>query len=156
MTQDTETMAVSRTVTVAAPPERAFAVFTDGFDTWWPRSHSIAEAELAEATLEPRLGGRWYERGADGSETEWGKVLAWDPPHRLVVSWHIGGSWGFEDDPARYSEIEVTFTPDGDGTRVELTHGHLERHTAPEALRDSVGGEGGWGGLLERYSAAVG
>jgi uncharacterized protein YndB with AHSA1/START domain len=156
MSQTTEQMAVSRSIMVQAPPERAFAVFTERFDTWWPRSHRIAAAEMAEAIIEPRQGGRWYERGVDGSATEWGTVLAWDPPNRLVLTWLIGGAWTFETDPDRFSEIEVTFTPDGDGTRVELTHRHLERHTAPEALREAVGSEGGWPGLLKRYADAVG
>jgi uncharacterized protein YndB with AHSA1/START domain len=148
--------AVRREVTVPAPPERAFAVFTERFDSWWPRSHHIGEPEMAEAIIEPRAGGRWYERGVDGSACDWGEVLAYDPPHRVVLSWHLNGEWAYDPDPARASEVEVTFTPAGDGTRVELVHRGFERHGATaEALRDGVTREGGWGGLLGRYSEAV-
>jgi uncharacterized protein YndB with AHSA1/START domain len=153
MTVQAKLEAVRRELTVPAPPERAFAVFTGRFDSWWPRSHSIAEADMAEAVIEPRAGGRWYERGADGGETEWGEVLAWDPPHRLMLSWQIGGDWAYDPDPAHASEIEVTFTPDGDGTRVAVEHRGFERHGASAAaLRESVGQEGGWGALLQRFA----
>jgi uncharacterized protein YndB with AHSA1/START domain len=148
--------AVRREITVNATPERAFAVFTDGFDTWWPRSHSIGEAELAKVVIEPRTGGRWYEQGVDGSVCDWGEVLAYEPPRRLVVEWRIGGDWNFEKDPDTCSEIEVLFTAEGDATRVTLEHRHLERHTGAEALKEAVGSEGGWPGLLRFYSEAVG
>jgi uncharacterized protein YndB with AHSA1/START domain len=148
--------AVRREIAVQAPPERAFAVFTERFDSWWPRSHHIGEPEMAEAIIEPRAGGRWYERGVDGSECDWGEVLAYDPPHRVVLSWHLNGEWAYDPDPAHASEVEVTFTPEGDGTRVELVHRGFER-TGPTAgaLRDGVAGEGGWGGLLKLYSEGV-
>ena len=144
--------AVTREITVQAAPERAFEVFTARFDTWWPRSHHIAPAEMAEAVIEPKAGGRWYERGVDGSEVVWGEVLAWDPPHRLRLSWRLDGSWSLESDPERCSEIEVTFTAEGDATRVALVHAHLERHTGADALRTGVSGEGGWSGLLAAYA----
>ena len=147
---------VRREVTVNATPERAFAVFTEGFDTWWPRSHHIAPAEMAKAVIEPQQGGRWYEVGVDGTRCDWGEVLAYDPPHRLALEWRIGGAWAMETDPAAVSEIHVTFTPEGDATRVTLEHRHLERHTAAEALRGAVGSEGGWNGLMKRYADAVG
>jgi uncharacterized protein YndB with AHSA1/START domain len=148
--------AVVREVTVAAPPERAFAVFAERFDTWWPRGHHIGAAEMAEAIIEPRAGGRWYERGVDGSECDWGEVLAYDPPHRLRLSWHLDGAFAYDPDPAHASEVEVTFTPVADGTRVELVHRGLERHGATaEALRAGVTREGGWGGLLDLYAKAV-
>jgi uncharacterized protein YndB with AHSA1/START domain len=156
MTHATEA-AVRREVTVHAPPERAFAVFAERFDAWWPRGHHIGQAEMAEAIIEPRAGGRWYERGTDGSECDWGEVLAYDPPHRLTLSWHLNGEWAYDPDPAHASEVEVTFTPTGDGTRVELTHRGFERHGASAgALRDGVSREGGWGGLLKLYSEALG
>ena len=156
MMQATTEMAVHRTVTVQAPPERAFAVFTERFDSWWPRSHHIAEADMEEAVIEPRAGGTWYERGVDGSRTVWGQVLAYEPPRRLVLEWRIGGKWGFEPDPAAVSEVEVTFTPAGDAaTRVDLTHRHLERHSHAAELAAAVDDERGWPGLLELYSAAV-
>ena len=156
MTQAT-VEAVRREITVPAPPERAFAVFSERFDTWWPRSHHIGAPEMAEAIVEPRTGGRWYERGVDGSECDWGEVLAYDPPHRLVLSWHLNGEWAYDPDPAHASEIEVTFTPDGDGTRVQLEHRGFERHGATAAaLREGVSGDGGWNGLLKLYSEAFG
>jgi uncharacterized protein YndB with AHSA1/START domain len=149
--------AVRRDITVQAAPEKAFRVFTERFDSWWPRSHHIAEPEMAEAIIEPREGGRWYERGVDGSTCDWGEVLTWDPPHRLVLSWRIGGDWQLESDPAAASEIEVTFTPEGDGTRVQVEHRHFERHGATAAaLAEGVGGDGGWNGLLKRYEEALG
>jgi uncharacterized protein YndB with AHSA1/START domain len=148
--------AVRREVTVQAPPERAFAVFTERFDSWWPRSHHIGTPDMAEAIVEPRAGGRWYERGVDGSECEWGEVLAHDPPRRLMLSWHLNGEWAYDPDPGRASEIEVTFTPVGEGTRVQLTHRGFERHGATaDGLRDGVAGEGGWSGLLKLYSEAA-
>ena len=149
--------AVRREITVQAAPEKAFKVFTEGFDGWWPRSHSIAEPDMEEAIIEPRAGGRWYERGVDGSECDWGQVLAYDPPHRLMLSWHLNGEWAYDPDPAHASEIEVTFTPDGDGTRVQLEHRGFERHGATAAaLREGVSGDGGWNGLLRLYSEAFG
>jgi uncharacterized protein YndB with AHSA1/START domain len=143
-------MSVRTEITVDATPERAFDVFTRRFDGWWPRAHKIGAGDLEEAILEPRAGGRWYERDTDGSECEWGEVLAWEPPHRLVLSWQIGGDWHYHADQA--SEIEVRFTPVGASTRVELEHRHLERHgEGAERLRDAVSSVGGWPGLLELY-----
>ena len=145
---------VQRDVTVETTPERAFAIFTERFDSWWPRGHRIGTGELEEVVIEPRLGGRWYERSSDGSECVWGEVLAWDPPRRLVLSWHLDGDWKLGPEA---SEIEVRFTPAGSSTRVELEHRHFERHGATaDAVRDAVSGEGGWGGLLELYRGAVG
>ena len=156
MVQATE-LEVRRRITVNVAPERAFAFFTGRFDAWWPRGHHIGEAELGEAIIEPRAGGRWYERGVDGSTCEWGEVVAWDPPHRLALSWHINSDWVYDPDPAHASEVEVTFTPAGDGTRVELVHRGFERHPAGgDKLRESVAGAGGWGGLLELYAESLG
>ena len=146
---------VRREITVNATPERAFEVFTAGFDSWWPRGHHIGAAEMTRAVIDPGSG-QWYEVGADGSRCDWGKILAYDPPRRITLQWRIGGTWVLETDPAAYSEIDVTFTPEGDATRVTLEHRNLDRHTAAEALRDAVGSEGGWPGLLQRYSEAVG
>jgi uncharacterized protein YndB with AHSA1/START domain len=149
--------AVRRAITVQAPAEKAFRFFTERFDSWWPRSHKIGGADLQEAIIEPRQGGRWYERDADGSTCDWGEVLAWDPPHRLVLSWQIGGDWRLDADKSHASEIEVTFTPEGDATRVQIEHRHFERHGATaDALREAVGGEGGWNGLLKLYEEALG
>jgi uncharacterized protein YndB with AHSA1/START domain len=155
MTQATQ-QDVRREVTVQATLERAFAVFAERFDSWWPRSHHIGAAEMAEAIIEPRAGGRWYERGVDGSECNWGEVLVYDPPHRLMLSWHLDGEWAYDPDPEHASEVEVTFTPAGEGTRVELVHRGFERvGPTGAALREGVSREGGWGGLLERFGEAV-
>ena len=155
MMQATEPVTVTQEITVKATPERAFEVFTAGFDSWWPRSHHIGAVEMATAVIDPEQG-RWYEVGTDGSTCEWGAILTYDPPRKLVLEWRIGGTWAVESDPGRYSEIHVTFTPEGDGTRVELAHRHLERHSAAEALAESVGSDGGWPGLLRLYSDAMG
>jgi uncharacterized protein YndB with AHSA1/START domain len=144
-------------VTVDAPVERAFAVFTDGIDTWWPREHTIGEAELKEMVLEPKVGGRAYGIGVDGSESDWGRVLEFDRPNRLVVSWDINLEWKHELDPAKASEFEVRFIPEGpDRTRVELEHRHLERHgDGWESMRDAVGSPNGWQGGLELFANAA-
>jgi uncharacterized protein YndB with AHSA1/START domain len=116
------------TITVDASIERTFRVFTDSFGSWWPAEYHIGQADMATAMLEPREGGRWYEQGIDGSECDWGRVLAWEPPHRLVVTWQINGQWQYDPDPAHASEIEVRFTADGpDQTTVNLEHRHLDR-----------------------------
>jgi uncharacterized protein YndB with AHSA1/START domain len=142
---------------VEAPQEHAFTVFTDGIDSWWPREHTIGEAELKEMVLEPRVGGRAYGIGVDGSESDWGRVLAFDRPNRIVVSWDITLQWKHEPNIAKTSEFEVRFIPDGpDRTRVELEHRHLERHGEGwEAMRDAVGSPNGWQGGLALFAAAA-
>jgi uncharacterized protein YndB with AHSA1/START domain len=148
--------AIQGKVTVNAPIERAFRIFTESFTTWWPADYHIGQADMAEAIIEPREGGRWYERGVDGSECDWGHVLAWQPPHRLVVTWQINGQWQYDPDPEHASEIEVRFTPDGsDQTTVELEHRLLHRLVGGEAIRDSISGGGGWSALLAQYAKAV-
>jgi len=153
----TETIpAIQGTVTVNAPIERAFRIFTESFTTWWPADYHIGEADMAEAIIEPREGGRWYERGVDGSECDWGHVLAWQPPHRLVVTWQINGQWQYDPDPEHASEIEVRFTPEGSGqTTVELEHRLIHRLVGGEAIRDSISGGGGWSAVLAQFAKAV-
>lgn len=146
-------MSARSEITVDAPLQRAFAFFTESFDAWWPREHKIGGADLERATIEPREGGRWYERDVDGSECDWGRVLAWEPPHRLVLSWHLGADFRYHADEA--SELEVRFTAQGEATLVQLEHRHLERHAEGEKLRAAVSAEGGWPGLLVRYSEGV-
>jgi uncharacterized protein YndB with AHSA1/START domain len=149
--------AINGKVSVGVSVERAFRVFTDSFNTWWPPEYHIGQAEIAEAILEPREGGRWYERGVDGSECDWGRVLAWEPPHRLVLTWQINGEWQYDPDPERASEVEVRFTADGpDRTTVELEHRHLDRLVGGQAMREAIGGAGGWTSVLERYATAAG
>lgn len=146
--------AVAKTVTVNAPIERAWRVFTESFNSWWPQQHHIREADLAEAVLEARPDGRWYERSVDGGECEWGRVLAFEPPHRLVLSWQIDGSFQYDPDPARASEIEVTFVDLGGGqTRVDVEHRAFERHGADgQRVHDGVSGAGGWPGIMDGYA----
>jgi uncharacterized protein YndB with AHSA1/START domain len=154
MTMSTALDAVRRDILVHVPQQRAFKVFTERFDAWWPRSHHIGAADMGEAVIEPRAGGRWYERGVDGSECDWGRVLDWDPPHRLALSWAITPQWAVEPDPERASEVHVSFEPEGDGaTRVRIEHRHLERHGEGAAqMHDAVSREGGWGGLLDLFA----
>lgn len=149
----TET-SVRKTVTVNAPIERAFDVFTSGFDSWWPRSHHIAKVDMAEAILEPRAGGRWYERGADGSECDWGTVLEYDRPNHVALSWRLNGDFAYDPDPEHQSRVDVRFTPESATvTHVELVHSQLDRHGETwRALRDGVSSDGGWAGLLETFA----
>jgi uncharacterized protein YndB with AHSA1/START domain len=142
-TQVQETSVTTQTV-VDAPIDHAFRVFTDGIGSWWDPGHHILEAELAEMVFEPRVGGHIIDRGTDGSECRWARVLAYEPPHRVCFSWDINLRWQLETDPAKASEIEVTFTEEGpDRTRVLLTHRHIDRHGEGwEAMRDALGS--GW------------
>jgi hypothetical protein len=148
---------VRKSILVRAPIAHAFKVFTEQFDTWWPRTHHIGKVEPYKAILEPREGGRWYERGADGSECDWGRVLAWAPPTRVAVSWHLDANYGYNPDPARASRVEVTFHDEGNGTtRVELVHSEFERHGDDwEKVRASVGSQGGWTTIIDLYAAAA-
>lgn len=142
--------AVRREVRVGAPPTVAFRVFTELFGTWWPAEHHLGEGPVPTFVLEGRVGGRIFERGADGVEQDWGRVTVSDPPHRLVLSWELDAEWRY--DPARASEVEVVFTSEGEGTRVVLVHRHLDRAGAAwPAMRDAVAGDGGWPEILARY-----
>jgi uncharacterized protein YndB with AHSA1/START domain len=145
---------VKKSLNVAATPEIAFRVFTEGLDRWWPRSHSIGAAPLQTAVLEPKAGGRWYGKLENGAEAEWGDVLAWEPPKRVVLAWRIGADWQY--DPALLTEVEVTFTPEGETTRVELEHRLLENMGAGgEGIRAMFESDGGWGTLLGLFAGVV-
>jgi uncharacterized protein YndB with AHSA1/START domain len=146
---------VRKSVFVNAPIAHAFKVFTDKFNTWWPRTHHIGKVEPYAAILEPRAGGRWFERGADGSECDWGSVLEYTPPTRVALSWHLGPDFKYDPDRPKASRVEVTFHDEGNGkTRVELVHSELDRHGAGwEKLRDGV--TSGWAGIMENYAAAA-
>lgn len=147
--------AVSTSIVVRAPIDRAFSVFTDGIATWWPPEHHILKAELAQMTFEPRVGGSIVDYGVDGSECRWARVLAYDPPSRVVFSWDINLSWEIEPDPEKCSEIEVRFSEEGPNrTLVELEHRNIDRHgDGWEGMRDAVGSPNGWN--LERFAAAA-
>ena len=146
---------VRKSIRVEASPDRAFEVFTSGIGRWWPKSHTIGNAELDRPVIEPKVGGRWYQRNVDGSECEVGKVEVWDPPARLLLVWQLTAQFTF--DPNLVTEVEVQFTPEGSGTRVDLEHRHLERlgETA-EQLRVAIDSPGGWGGLLALYAEEAG
>jgi uncharacterized protein YndB with AHSA1/START domain len=148
---------VRTSIVVNTPQERAFSVFTAGIDSWWPRSHTIGESPLAEMVLECSEGGRAYGRGEDGSESDWGRVLVYEAPNRIVISWDITPMWTHELDPRKASEFEVGFKPQGDGrTLVELEHRHLDRHGEGwEKMRDAVGSANGWGDGLGAFAAAA-
>jgi uncharacterized protein YndB with AHSA1/START domain len=141
---------VRKTLIVKADVHRSFNAFTNRMGSWWPRSKSVGSSPQADVVIEPRAGGRWYERGQDGSESEWGKVLDWNPPSRLVLAWQIDGSWKYN--PACITEVEINFTALGaKETRVDFEHRHLERlgENAP-AIRDQL--NSGWGGILDLYT----
>jgi uncharacterized protein YndB with AHSA1/START domain len=146
--QTTEIAPLTKTVTVNRPPEEAFRIYTEGIATWWPlERHSLSE-KAETVVMEPREGGRLFERTRDGEEVEWGEVVVWDPPNRLVHSWHLGG-------PAT-TEVELRFTPQGDGTLVELVHRGWERH-GDKAAELRARYDSGWDFVFgERYVAAVG
>jgi uncharacterized protein YndB with AHSA1/START domain len=148
---------VLKTVTVSAPIEKAFNVFTAGIGSWWPPEHHILQAELAEMVFEPHVGGHVLDRGVDGSECRWARVLAYDPPNRVVFSWDITPQWQLEADPSKASEIEVRFRAESpDRTRVELEHRGLSRHGEGwEAIREAVDSTGGWQRGLDAYAEAV-
>jgi uncharacterized protein YndB with AHSA1/START domain len=157
MTTQTEETAVRVDVVVEAPRERAFRVFTEEFDKVKPRDHTMLDADNAESVFEPRVGGRIYDRGVDGSECVWARVLAYEPPERVVFSWDISPEWQIETDLSRASEVEVRFVAEApDRTRVELEHRHLDRHgDGWEGLRESVGSEDGWPVYLGRFADLV-
>jgi uncharacterized protein YndB with AHSA1/START domain len=146
--------ATRHSIVVAAPAECAFSVFTDGFGTFKPREHNLLEVDIAETVFETHVGGNIYDRGVDGSECRWARVLAFEPPNRVVFSWDINPQWQIETDPDKTSEIEVRFIAEApDRTRVELEHRNLDRHgDGWEAERDGVGGDGGWPLYLDRFA----
>jgi uncharacterized protein YndB with AHSA1/START domain len=148
---------VRKTVSVKASLEDAFDVFANGMETWWPRggSHTILKSPLKDVVVEPFAGGRWYHRGIDGVECDLGRVVVWQPPHRLVLGWQLNGRWEYE--PDHTSEVEVTFTQTAPGTvEVALEHRALEAFgDTAQALRGAVDSEGGWSALLALYARAV-
>ena len=158
MTTQQAGTSVRESIVVNAPAAHAFKVFTEEMASWWPKDHHILEGELAEMVFEPRVGGHVYDRGTDGSECRWARVLAFDPPERFVISWDINLQWKLETDPSKTSEIEVRFTAEGPGrTRVELEHRHLDRHgDGWEGMRDAVGSPNGWDGGLRNFAMSFG
>jgi len=158
MTEQATRDAVRKSVTVPLSPERAFALFVDECAQWWPKdSHHLSEARLADAIIEPREGGRWYERDENGAEREWGRVLVVERPRRILLAWQLSPKWEFDADPERATEVEVTFEPQGDaGTSVTLEHRGFEVHgDAGAPMRAEVAGDGGWSQLLGLYAESA-
>jgi uncharacterized protein YndB with AHSA1/START domain len=155
-TQATAT-SVRAAIVVDAPIERAFRVFTGDFDRIKPREHNMLGVEIAETVFEPRAGGRIYDRGVDGSEYQWARVLSFEPPSRLVFSWDLNPQFQIETDLDKTSEVEVRFIAESDDrTRVELEHRNLDRHGPGwEGERDAVGSEGGWPLYLQRFGGLI-
>jgi uncharacterized protein YndB with AHSA1/START domain len=161
MTPPEAELVVRKTITVDADVQRAFEVFTQRHGSWWPRAYHIGTAEYETAFIEPFAGGRWFERGVDNSECDWGRVLVWEPPHRLVLSWQISADWQF--DPELVTELDIRFEPVGTTqTRVSLEHRHFERYGARaaemRAIFDSGGVPGapqGWAGILRQFAATA-
>lgn len=143
---------IRKTVVVATSADRAFRTFTEEMSTWWPlATHHIGKAEAKNVVIEPFAGGRWFERGVDGSECDWGRVRTWDPPRRLVLTWEISSEW--QHDPSIQTEIEVLFSPEGDSTRVALEHRLLHYYGEKAAqMRGIFESAGGWPGILEGFA----
>ena len=154
MTTQAQETSIKTDVVVDAPIEHAFRVFSERFDQIKPREHNMLQVDIAESVLEPRSGGRLYDRGVDGSECQWGRVLAYEPPARIVFTWDISPHWQIETDLDRASEVEVRFTEEApERTRVTLEHRHLDRHgDGWQGLREGVAGDQGWPLYLTRYA----
>jgi uncharacterized protein YndB with AHSA1/START domain len=145
-----------KVVSLKAPPEVAWHVFTEKMGTWWPlATHKVGKVTAVDAVIEPRVGGRWYERGDDGSTCDWGRVLSWEPPSRLVLSWEISADW--QHDSNLKTEVEMRFIAEGkEGTRVELEHRHLDRYGARrDEMRGILDSKGGWSGLLASFARSA-
>jgi uncharacterized protein YndB with AHSA1/START domain len=149
---------VRKHIVVDAPLDKAFETFTERFGDFKPPEHNLLGVDIAVTEFEPRVGGHIVDRGTDGSECRWARVLAFDPPHRVVFSWDISPRWSIETDPAQTSEVEVRFTAESpDRTRLDLEHRNLDRHGAGwQAVVDGVDGDEGWPLYLERYAALLG
>jgi uncharacterized protein YndB with AHSA1/START domain len=145
---------IQKSIVVKTGAERAFRVFTEGIDTWWPRTHHIGASPMKKTVLEGRSGGRCYTEQEDGTESDWGQVLEWDPPRRFVMAWQVSPMWQYEPDLAKSSEVEVRFTAERDGaTRVDLEHRYFERHGAGwEQMKAQIDAPGGWGGTLQMFA----
>lgn len=157
MTAHAQDTSVRTEIVVEAPVERAFQVFTQRFDRIKPREHNMLQVDIAESVFECRAGGRVYDRGVDGSECQWARVLAYEPPTLLVFSWDVSPQWQIESDLEKTSEVEVRFVAETpQRTRVELEHRFLDRHgDGWEGMREGVRGDEGWPLYLERLGAAI-
>jgi uncharacterized protein YndB with AHSA1/START domain len=158
MTKQASELEARAEISVNVPIETAYQVFTDGIDTWWPRTHHLGNGKLDKEIVEPRVGGRCYGLEADGTECLWGTVLVWDPPGHFALAWQINLAWEYEPDLDRASRVDVTFATEGpDRTTVTVVHSAFDRQGAGwESMRDSVRSEeGGWPWLLRMFGAAA-
>jgi uncharacterized protein YndB with AHSA1/START domain len=153
----TEVPVVRKQVVVNAPVAQAFTAFTERFGDFKPPEHNLLAAAIAETVFEPHVGGHIYDRAVNGSECRWARILAYEPPVRVVFSWDISPHWQVETDPELTSEVEVRFVADGpDRTRVELEHRHLDRHGSGwQSVSDGVDGDQGWPLYLARYATLI-
>jgi uncharacterized protein YndB with AHSA1/START domain len=143
--------AIRKSIDVKAPIDRAFAIFASRMGDWWHKDHSLAQGKKqVDVVVEPRAGGRWYEKADDGSDYEWGKVIAYEPPHRLVLAWQLTREFVY--DPDFETTVDVTFEETADGTRVQFEHRDLER-MGVEAVETLEGMDGGWGMLLDLFKS---
>lgn len=147
-------ISVKHAIVVEAPIAHAFKVFTEDFGRFKPAEHNLLGVQIAETIFEPRVGGHLYDRGIDGSECRWARVLAYEPPDRVLLSWNISPQWQIETDPDKTSEWEVRFTAEtAQRTRVEIEHRNLERHgDGWESVREGVDGDRGWPLYLQRFT----
>jgi len=154
MSTSASATSIRHEIVVAAPIERAFSVFTEDFGSFKPPEHNMLSVDIAETVFEPRVGGDVFDRGVDGSECRWARVLAYEPPDRVVISWDITPQWQIETELEKTSEVEVRFIAEApDRTRVELEHRALDRHgDGWEAIREGVDSEGGWPLYLRRFA----
>lgn len=157
MSTQAEHTSIRHEIVVEAPIERAFKVFIEDFDRIKPREHNMLQVDIAETVFEPRVGGHIYDRGVDGSECRWARVLAYEPPDRVVFSWDISPHWQLETDAEKSSEVEVRFIAEtSERTRVELEHRHIDRHREGwQGLREGVDADQGWPLYLQRYAEAI-
>jgi uncharacterized protein YndB with AHSA1/START domain len=153
----TQASTLRKEIVVAAPIATAFAVFTERFGDFKPKEHNLLAAPITETVFEAHVGGNIVDRGEDGSECRWARILAFDPPNRVVFSWDISPQWQLVSDPDRASEVEVRFIAETPSrTRLELEHRGIDRHGPGwEAVSDGVDGDGGWPLYLQRYAALV-
>jgi uncharacterized protein YndB with AHSA1/START domain len=145
---------VRKSFEVELPPLEAFQLFTSDMAAWWPATHHIAATPFVEIVIEPRVGGGWYEVDRDGNTCQWGSILAWEPPHKVVFAWGLQGDWKFSPDLSKSSEVEVRFVPMGDSaTLIEFEHRHFERHENSDKIAASV--NAGWDVVLGRFKSVV-
>ena len=153
MTDAPDDTTIRKTLVIDAPAERAFRVFSQNIGSWWPTEHHIGKSPMRDCVIEPRIGGRWYEIGEDGSQCDWGKVLAWEPPRRLVLAWQLDQNFAY--DASLVTEVEVSFTVlEPKRTRVDFQHRNLDRFGAAAARLRTMMGEG-WGGILDAFARAM-